>query len=407
MHNDAITFQDKTGGISSPKGFCAGGASADVRNKGTDRLDTAIVYSAIPCAAAGVFTINAVKAAPVLQCQQLLQSGARIHGIVANSGNANACTGQQGKDDAATLSLAASNACGVSEPSFLVCSTGRIGELLPMEKLLSAIQPLGESVVEGAKDSESFGDSILTSDTRRKVCTATFEVDGKTVTVGGCAKGAGMIEPNMATMLAFITTDIDAESEQLKAVLQKAVKTTFNAITVDGDMSTNDTVLLLANGESDVLLNDKSEALFQEAVSRVCDSLADKIVADGERITKVVEILISGAASESDAENIARAIGNSLLVKTSWFGNDPNWGRLMDALGYAKAKIDQDTIDISYDAVPALEMSTPLPQNKPLWKEVVSKSRFSIRINIHQGDSSYRLRASDLTEGYVNFNKSE
>ncbi|MCH6256230.1 bifunctional glutamate N-acetyltransferase/amino-acid acetyltransferase ArgJ [Puniceicoccaceae bacterium K14] len=407
MDKAAITFQDVEGGVASPIGFYAAGGSADVRKKSDKRLDTGVVYSLIPCAAAGVFTINAVKAAPVLQCQSLLESEGRIHGIVANSGNANACTGAQGKEDAAAMSLAASQACGVTDSSFLVCSTGRIGELLPMESLLETIKPLGEAAVAGAKDNESFGKSILTSDTKNKVCTAIFEIDGKTVTVGGCAKGAGMIEPNMATMLAFITTDIDAESEQLKTVLQKAVKTTFNAITVDGDMSTNDTVLLLANGESDVLLNAESEALFQEAVNQVCDSLADKIVADGERITKVVEILISGAANEGDAENIARAIGNSLLVKTSWYGNDPNWGRLMDALGYAKAKIDQDTIDIFYDDVPALEMSTPVPENKPKWKEIVSKPRFSIRINMHQGDATYRLRASDLTEGYVDFNKSE
>lgn len=407
MDKNSITFQDQEGGIASPIGFYAAGVSADVRNKGDNRLDTGIVYSQIPCSAAGVFTINAVKAAPVLQCQGLLQSGERIHGIIANSGNANACTGPQGKKDAATMSLDASKACATHEGSFLVCSTGRIGELLPMDRLSSAIPSLGDLVVDGEKDDESFASSILTSDTRKKVCTATFTIDGKTVTVGGCAKGAGMIEPNMATMLAFITTDIDAEADQLKAVLQKAVKTTFNAITVDGDMSTNDTVLLLANGESDVLLNKESEALFQEAVLMICDSLADKIVADGERITKVVEILISGAASEQDAENIARAIGNSLLVKTSWYGNDPNWGRLMDSLGYAKAKIDQDTIDISYDDVPALLKSTPMPENKPKWKEVVSKPRFAIRINMNQGQFGYRLRASDLTEGYVDFNKSE
>ena len=166
-------------------------------------------------------------------------------------------------------------------------------------------------------------------------------------------------------------------------------------------------MLLLANGESGVQLDDHTEALFQEALYQVCDCLADKIVADGERITKVVELLIHGAASAEDAENIARSIGNSLLVKTSWFGNDPNWGRLMDALGYAKAQIDQYAIDISYNDVPALISGDPLPENKPQWKEVVANSRFSIRIDLHQGESSFRLRATDLTEGYVNFNKSE
>jgi glutamate N-acetyltransferase/amino-acid N-acetyltransferase len=208
-------------------------------------------------------------------------------------------------------------------------------------------------------------------------------------------------------MLAFVTTDIAASSAELKSLLVEAVDPTFNAITVDGDMSTNDTALVLANGESGVTLDDQSRALFKEALYRVCDCLADKIVSDGERITKVVEILISGAASNSDAENIARAIGNSLLVKTSWYGNDPNWGRLMDALGYADAQIDQYVIDISYDDAPALVSGDPIPNNKPKWKEVVSQSRFTIKIDMHQGDGIYRLRASDLTEGYVDFNKSE
>ncbi|MCL4169906.1 UNVERIFIED_CONTAM: hypothetical protein GTU68_064124 [Idotea baltica] len=276
-----------------------------------------------------------------------------------------------------------------------------------MDRLVEAIKEAGDAAKSQKKENLDFGKSILTSDTREKVCTATFEIDGKTVTVGGSAKGAGMIQPNMATMLAFITTDIAATSTQLQTVLSAAVKNTFNAITVDGDMSTNDTVLLLANGQSGVALDESSSELFEKAVWMICDALADKIVADGERITKVVELLISGAKTEKDAENVARAIGNSLLVKTSWYGNDPNWGRLIDALGYAEAQIDPDTIDISYEDVPALVMSTPIPDNKPKWKEVVSKPRFSISVNLNQGESSYRLRASDLTEGYVDFNKSE
>ncbi len=402
-----IEFQDKTGGVASPKGFYAAAASADVRKKQDGRLDTGVVYSPKPCDAAGVFTKNAIKAAPVLQCQNILSSGSTIHGIVANSGNANACTGEQGKTDAATMARTAAKSCETGEGSFFVCSTGRIGEPLPMESLLPAIQSAGLAAKSLKQDNLDFSKSILTSDTREKVCTATFEIDGKTVTVGGSAKGAGMIQPNMATMLAFITTDIAATPEQLQDVLSTAVKSTFNAITVDGDMSTNDTVLLLANGESGVALDADSFVRFEKAVWLICDSLADKIVADGERITKVVEILISGAQSESDAENVARAIGNSLLVKTSWYGNDPNWGRLIDALGYAQAKIDPDTIDISYEDVPALVASTPIPENKPKWKEVVSKRRFSISINLGQGEATYRLRATDLTEGYVDFNKSE
>ncbi|MDQ8199973.1 bifunctional glutamate N-acetyltransferase/amino-acid acetyltransferase ArgJ [Pelagicoccus enzymogenes] len=402
-----INFTPNTAGVTDPKGFFANGVSADIRRKGNDRLDTGIVFSKTPCAAAGVFTKNRVKAAPVLLCESVLSSSKAIHGIIANSGNANACTGEQGKIDAKAMADQAATACEVAANSFLVCSTGRIGDLLPMDRISPAIAKSGAGIVAGDTDGESFSNCILTSDTRKKTCTATFEVDGKTVTLAGSAKGAGMIQPNMATMLAFITTDIAAESSELKTLLSEAVKHTFNAITVDGDMSTNDTVLVLANGESGVALCDETREAFKEALFLICDNLADKIVADGERITKVVELLISGADTEAGAESIARCIGNSLLVKTSWFGNDPNWGRLMDALGYADSEFDPEKIDISYGEVPALVSGTPIPENKPKWKEVVSAKRFTIHINMHAGEANYRLRASDLTEGYVDFNKSE
>lgn len=406
MSNE-VHFQEDTNGLSDPKGYLAAAVSADIRGNGGDRLDTGIVYSLSPCAAAGVFTKNAVKAAPVLDCERILGLGTPIHGIVANSGNANACTGTQGIQDSLEMIRSAEASCGAPKNGFLVCSTGRIGDLLPMDRIKPAIAKLGESIEKDSACGAEFATCILTSDTRNKTCTAQFEINGKLVSVGGAAKGAGMIQPDMATMLAFVTTDIAASSAELKSLLVEAVDPTFNAITVDGDMSTNDTALVLANGESGVTLDDQSRALFKEALYRVCDCLADKIVSDGERITKVVEILISGAASNSDAENIARAIGNSLLVKTSWYGNDPNWGRLMDALGYADAQIDQYVIDISYDDVSALVSGDPIPNNKPKWKEVVSQSRFTIKIDMHQGDGIYRLRASDLTEGYVDFNKSE
>ena len=402
-----ITFSEDTAGVTDAIGFYASAAHADVRRKGDNRLDTGIVYSPSPCAVAGVFTKNRVKAAPVLQCLGLLGSSETAHGIVANSGNANACTGEQGKQDAAIMASLAEEACGAPKNSFFVCSTGRIGELMPMKGIASAIAACGAAAMAGERSGRDFADSILTSDTRRKTCSASFSIDGKTVTVTGVAKGAGMIQPDMATMLAFITSDISAGSAALQAVLRKAVQHTFNAITVDGDMSTNDTVIALANGQSGVSLDENTLEAFAEALYRVCDSLADKIVADGERITKIVEILVKGAESAQDAENVARAIGNSLLVKTSWYGNDPNWGRLMDALGYAEAEFDPEKIDISYDDVPALVAGTPIPENKPKWKETVSKRRFQIHINLNQGESNYRLRASDLTEGYVDFNKSE
>lgn len=402
-----VGFKSDTAGVTDPKGFFAAAAHSDVRGKQDGRLDTGLIYSKTPCAAAGVFTKNAVKAAPVIDCQRILDTGNSIHGVIVNSGNANACTGKQGTADSLEMLKLAESSTGSPENSFLVCSTGRIGDLLPMNRLKPKIEEVGEAAKRGANEGIEFASSILTSDTKTKTATATFDLEGKTVTIGGAAKGAGMIQPNMATMLAFLTTDIQATPESLKKVLTSVVNRTFNAITVDGDMSTNDTVLLLANGESDGRLDGESEALFEEALFEVCDCLADKIVADGERITKVVELLITGAANDQDAENVSRAIGNSLLVKTSWYGSDPNWGRLMDALGYADAKIDQHVIDISYDDTPALVGGDPVPGNKPLWKAIVSRRRFSIRIDLHQGDGAFRLRSTDLTEGYVDFNKSE
>jgi glutamate N-acetyltransferase/amino-acid N-acetyltransferase len=405
--SNSITFKTDTDGVTDPKGFFASADSADIRGKGNERLDTGVLYSITPCAAAGVFTKNAVKAAPVLDCERVLRVGGPIFGLVANSGNANACTGNQGIADSLSMLQTAESASGSPKDSFLVCSTGRIGDLLPMDRITPVVKSIASRARDGEKEGTKFSECILTSDTKKKTCTATFAVEGNTVTIGGAAKGAGMIQPNMATMLAFVTTDIAADSTVLQNLLKESVKHSFNAITVDGDMSTNDTVLLLANGQSGVSLDETSMKRFQQALFQVCDCLADKIVADGERITKVVEILVEGAASDQDAENISRSIGNSLLVKTSWYGNDPNWGRLMDALGYASAQIDQYVIDISYDDVPALVGGDPVPENKPKWKEVVSKPRFTIRINMHQGDGSFRLRASDLTEGYVDFNKSE
>ena len=405
--NSKIDFNADTAGITDPKGFFAAAAHSDIRGKQDGRLDTGIIYSQLPSAAAGVFTKNAVKAAPVLDCQRILDTNGAIHGVIVNSGNANACTGKQGISDSREMLKFAESSTGSPENSFLVCSTGRIGDLLPMNRLRPKIEEVGEAAIRGANEGIKFASSILTSDTKTKTATASFVVDGKTVTIGGAAKGAGMIQPDMATMLAFLTADIQASADSLKAVLTSVVDRTFNAITVDGDMSTNDTVLLLANAESGAELNGESESLFEEALFQVCDCLAEKILADGERITKVVELLVSGAANDQDAENVSRAIGNSLLVKTFWYGSDPNWGRLMDALGYAEAMIDQHVIDISYDDTPALIGGDPVPENKPLWKEIVSRSRFSIKINLHQGDGQFRLRSTDLTEGYVDFNKSE
>jgi glutamate N-acetyltransferase/amino-acid N-acetyltransferase len=393
-------------------GFRVGAAGCDIRNKGADRLDLTLIVADRPCAAAGVFTTNDVKAAPVRFCQQLLAvSAEQIRGIVGNSGNANACTAAQGDADAAAMAKLSADAVGAPDDAFLVCSTGRIGELLPMAKVAEGIKASAGRLSRDAAEGVRSANAILTSDTRPKSVTARFVWEGKSVTIAGIAKGAGMIEPNMATMLAFVCTDAAASPSELRAALKSSSDQSFNCVSVDGDMSTNDTVLLLASGVSGVSVGASAPAplreLFQEALDQVCFALAEKIVGDGEKITKVVSVEIEGARTRADAEKIARAIGNSLLVKSSWFGEDPNWGRLADAAGYARTGLDEGKLDIYYDDVPAVLGGKPLPENKPQWKQVVKAARFAVRLKLNLGDAKFRLLAADLTDGYVNYNKSE
>lgn len=408
----SIEFTNDSPGVSDVPGFRVGAAGCDIRNKSTDRLDLTLVVADQPCAAAGVFTTNDVKAAPVRHGQQVLAIAAdRIRGIVGNSGNANACTAAQGDLDAAAMARLAAAAVGAPNDAFLVCSTGRIGELLPMDKVSAGIQVAASRLSRDAAEGVRSANAILTSDTRPKSVTARFGWEGKIVTVAGIAKGAGMIEPNMATMLAFVCTDAVASPAELKAALKAASDQSFNCVSVDGDMSTNDTVLLLASGVSGLAVGASApavlRALFQEALDKVCFALAEKIVGDGEKITKVVSVEIEGARTRADAEKIARAIGNSLLVKSSWYGEDPNWGRLADAAGYARTGLDEAKLDIFYDDIPAVLGGQPLPENKPQWKQVVKAARFAVRLNLHLGAERFRLLAADLTDGYVNYNKSE
>ncbi len=408
----AIEFFNDSPGITDVPGFRVGAAGCDIRNKGLERLDITVIVADRPCAAAGVFTTNDVKAAPVRFCQSaLIASKGRVRGIVANSGNANACTSVQGDEDALAMAKLSAAAVGAPNETFMVCSTGRIGELLPMKKVAAGITEAAKRLSRESSEGTRAAEAILTSDTRPKTATACFTWQGKKISVAGFAKGAGMIEPNMATMLAFVATDISASPEFLKAALKSATDQSFNCVSVDGDMSTNDTVILLASGASGVVVDASADGalpkLFQEALDKICFALAEKIVGDGEKITKVVAVEVEGARHRADAEKIARAIGNSLLVKSSWFGEDPNWGRLADAAGYARTGLDEAKLDIHYEDVPAVLAGKPLPENKPRWKEIVKARQFRVRINLNLGSAKFRLLASDLTDGYVNYNKSE
>ena len=303
--------------------------------------------------------------------------------------------------------------CPAFETAFkrsVVCSTGRLGEPLPMSRITAGIFDATYDIRNEYDGAQAFQEAILTSDTCTKSCSAKIEATIGEITVGGVVKGAGMIEPNMATMLAFLTTDISATNLELQSILTDAVNKSFNRITIDGDMSTTDSVLLMANGNSGIKLSEESKKFqknFAEAVDAVCAELARKCVSDGEKVTKFVKMRVTGAKTENDAEKVARCIANSLLVKSSWYGSDPNWGRIIDAAGYAKVGMNFDKVDLDYNEVPALQKGEPIVGNKSQWKEIVSAKEFTITLNLNQGKSTGEIWTNDLSEEYVNFNKSE
>ncbi|RYF47661.1 MAG: bifunctional glutamate N-acetyltransferase/amino-acid acetyltransferase ArgJ, partial [Cytophagaceae bacterium] len=324
----------------------------------TSRPDIALIYSPQPTVAAATFTTNKVKAAPVRVSLQRLRSP-DVRAIVANAGNANACTGVEGIETAKRMTKATAAALGLKEKQVMVCSTGRIGVPLPIEKIEATIATMPEQI--SADGSKRAAEAIMTSDTFPKEIAVEFKIAGKTVRIGGIAKGAGMIDPNMATMLCFVSTDAAIEKSALQEALSLSVEQSFNRITIDGDMSTNDTVIALANslaGHATLQTGTSDFEKFQRALDYVTRNLARLIVEDGEGVTKFVEVHVNGAATFSDARRAAEAVAKSTLVKCAWFGGDPNWGRLMDAIGYSGAKIREEIVDIYYDGVIAVKGGT-------------------------------------------------
>lgn len=396
----------KKGGVTSAKGFLAAGGHCGIKKSG--KKDLALVFSEMPCVLGATYTQSDVKAAPVRVSMAHSRKGKK-RAVVFSSGNANACTGVKGIQDAKSMVRETAQGLQVLMNETLVCSTGRIGVPLPIDLITKGIQELVPHI--SAKGGRDAAEAIMTSDTCMKEYAVSFEIEGKEVIVGGMAKGAGMIHPNMATMLCCVTTDVAIDGRVLQRLTSDAVEQTFNRISVDGDTSTNDTVFVLANGEAGNeklrKQNEKEVELFYQALCEVMWKLARMIVADGERITKVVELQIKGASSERDAQLHAEAISHSPLVKSSWAGGDPNWGRLMAALGYSNGRVREETVDIYYDGLGAvrngLATDTPVSQ----LKRVVAKKSFTITIELHLGKGSYHMLVNDLTEGYVTFNKSE
>jgi glutamate N-acetyltransferase/amino-acid N-acetyltransferase len=400
-------FTEIPGGVTAPRSFTAGSVFAGIKPTNPSKPDMAFVFSTVPAVAGGTFTTNKVKAAPVRVSQTHLRS-AETRAIVANSGNANACTGVIGIDHAKRMTKAAAKAFGVKERQILVCSTGRIGVPLPIDAMEAAIAKAPHAITpEGSLQAAQ---AIMTSDTKAKEVAVELELYGKTVRIGGIAKGAGMIDPNMATMLCFITTDAAISKKLLQQAISDAVEQSFNRITIDGDMSTNDTVLVLANGAAgNASLRDGEPEfdLFQNALNHVCCALARMIVEDGEGVSKFVTVQVRGAKSRQDARKAAEAVANSTLTKCCWFGGDPNWGRVMDAIGYSTAKIREETVDIYYDGLIAVQNGTAAATPFSKLKEVVGNKRFTITVDLHIGEADYTVFTTDLTTAYVEFNMGE
>ncbi len=402
-----MPFTEITGGITAPLGFIAGSAYCGIKAANLDRPDIAMIHSPQPTVAAGTFTTNKVKAAPVRISKANVRS-ADVRAIVANAGNANACTGVGGIETAQRMVRATAAALGLKDKQVLVCSTGRIGVPLPIEKMEATIATM--PVLLDAHGSERAAAAIMTSDTFPKSIAVELEIDRVKVRIGGIAKGAGMIDPNMATMLCFLTTDAAIDKELLQKSLSVAVEQSFNRITIDGDMSTNDTVLILANGlaeNSPLISGSESFAKFQSALDHVTCALARLIVEDGEGVTKFVEVNVRGATSFSDARRAAEAVAKSTLTKCAWFGGDPNWGRIMDAIGYSGAKMREELVDIFYDGVSAVKcgMASCTPFSE--LQKIVAARSFTVTIDLQLGDAEYIVYTTDLSEEYVRLNMGE
>ena len=443
-------FTPVTGSIVAPRGFLASGIFCDIKRLGTGKgsekgrkRDLALIVSEVPAAVAGMFTTNQICAAPVKVCIQRVKKGV-AQAIVVNSGNANACTGKQGLQDAFTVTDLVAQALHMPAEQVLVGSTGRIGVMLPMDNLKRGIRDAVTRLGNSPECANHAAEAILTSDTRPKQIAVEFRLDGKTVRIGGICKGAGMIQPAMsatgrrpatmpgranrtgarnggrpqlhATMLCFITTDAAIGAKALQTALAEAVAQSFNRVTVDGDMSTNDTVLLLANGlAGNFEMRHSSSELrtFQSALYHLCLELAKMIVRDGEGVSRFVTVRLSGARTPTEADAAARAVANSSLVKTSWNGGDPNWGRIIDALGYSSAKIVEDRVDIGYSAPKDRKILWSLKRGQPtkagftVLCRAVAAEEFDLHINLNLGTASAVIYAADLTEEYVDFNKGD
>lgn len=392
------------GGVTAPRGFSASGVAASIKYQG--RKDFAIIKSDREASAAGVFTTNAVAAAPVRLDRTLVKNG-HLQAIVVNTGFANACTGETGERNALETARLAAEALSVPRDQVAVCSTGVIGVNLPMERIAEGIRLAAAALAPTPEAAADAAEAIKTTDTVSKQAARSFLVDGLDVRVGGMSKGAGMIEPYMATMLGFVTTDAALSPDDLHEALVEAADSSFNRIVIDNDRSTNDTLLVLANGASGVTIakgTDGWEA-FRRALKEVCLDLARQMVMDGEGVSKFITLRVTGAADDADAQTAARSIARSMLVKTSWYGMDPNWGRVLAAAGYSGARVEERLARVSYGDVAAFDRGR-VADGAALasLKETMQERAFEVTVDLGLGDGACTLYTSDLTHQYVTIN---
>ncbi len=396
--------QIEGGTVTSPRGFHAGATAAGIKNPDDSRLDLGILFSEERCVAAGVLTTNRVRSAPVLLCRKRLEGGlGHASAIVACSGCANASTGGQGVADAIEMATLTADGLGIDADDVLVASTGVIGPLLPMDRVRDGLRHISLSDAGG----HELAQAIMTTDTHPKETAVTVEVGETRFTIGGIAKGSGMIHPNMATLLGFLTTDAAVEGGFLLTALHKAADVSFNMVSIDGDTSPSDTLLLLANGVAgNASIDDRSELAdaFQKALDQVCVELARSIARDGEGATKLIEVTVNGAASLADARLAARTVAASPLLKSAVYGCDPNWGRIVAALGRSGAAVEESSLDVAIGEATVFKGGTPQPFDEAAVVDHLKGDDVSISANLNLGEASATAWGCDLTEEYVVIN---
>lgn len=401
--NGNITKLD-SGSLVTPAGFMVAGLHSGVKQ---NKNDLGIVFCEVPANAAAVYTLNAVQAAPIKVTKESIGKEGKLQAIIANSGNANACTGDQGLKDAYDVRNAAAEYFGLAEHHVAVASTGVIGEKLPVEKIIPSISKLTPEATDHS--AKQFNESILTTDTVMKSTCYQATIDGKVVTVAGSAKGSGMIQPNMATMLAFITTDANVDSASLELALKEVTDKTFNCITVDGDTSTNDTVMIMASGlakTNSLNPNHDDWHVFVKLIQQTCEDLAKMIARDGEGATKLIQADVTGAVNDEQAIQVAKSIVGSSLVKTAIFGKDVNWGRIIAAVGYSGAEVDPDKIDMSLGPIWLLKNSQPVQYDEEEAIAYLDKDTITIVVDLNNGPGKGTCWGCDLTYDYVRINAS-